>query len=528
VRRIAAALVLAGCAAAARPAEAQSGRVLVMPFENVARDNRIFWLTEASAVLLVDDLNALGMSAITREERRAAFDRLQVPPAAALTDATVIRIGQIVGASQVVVGTLRLEDEILVVQARSIELESGRIRASITERGTVPDLFATFERIARRIAPASSRSPAEVEGEHPPVAVFENYVKGLLADTPATAVVYLNTALKADPTFARARLALWDVYTELGDQDRALAAVLLVQPGSRFSRQARFRVGLSQLALGRYDEASVTYTALARESPTATVFNNLGIVELRRGGAPAAARAVTFFARAAQTDPSDPDYFFNLGYACWLSRDLDAAVYWLREAVRRDPADGDAHFVLGAALETAGRATEAARERDLARRLSFRYEAEPGGVPGGLERVKPGVELPHARDLEETLALSGQREHDDLARFHLERGARLYEEERDREALAELSRTLFLSPYHAQAHVLVARIHLRGGRVQEAIDALKISVWSAETAEARALLAAAYLEADEESAARTEAERALALDPASAGAREVLEKIGPP
>ena len=68
-------------------------RILVVPFENVARDGRIFWLTEAAAVLLADDLNALGASAITRGGRHQAFERLQVPPAAALTDATVIRIG---------------------------------------------------------------------------------------------------------------------------------------------------------------------------------------------------------------------------------------------------------------------------------------------------------------------------------------------------------------------------------------------------------------------------------------------------
>src|SRR5204862_1736450 len=111
-----------GRTSAARAAVASSG-ILVMPFENVTRDSRIFWLGEASAVVLADDLNALGADAITREERRQAFERLQVPPAAALTDATVIRIGQLVGASQVVVGSLELANDTLVVHARSIALE---------------------------------------------------------------------------------------------------------------------------------------------------------------------------------------------------------------------------------------------------------------------------------------------------------------------------------------------------------------------------------------------------------------------
>src|SRR4029077_17284590 len=102
---------------------AQSPRILVMPFEHTTRDPKIFWLSEASAVLVGDYVNLLGSDALTRDERRQALDRLQVPPAASLTDATVIRLGQLVGASQVVVGSLRLQEDVLVVQARSIALE---------------------------------------------------------------------------------------------------------------------------------------------------------------------------------------------------------------------------------------------------------------------------------------------------------------------------------------------------------------------------------------------------------------------
>src|SRR5262252_4875324 len=130
--RAAAALLAAVAAAAAQPAAAQSsspalGRILVMPFENVKREARIFWLGEASSVLLTDDLTALGGTVVTRRERQQAFQRLQVPPAAALTDATLIRIGQVVGAADIVVGTLQVEDGQLVVRARTIALDTGRI-----------------------------------------------------------------------------------------------------------------------------------------------------------------------------------------------------------------------------------------------------------------------------------------------------------------------------------------------------------------------------------------------------------------
>ena len=504
-------------------------RILVMPFENLKREGRIFWLTEASSVLLTDDLTALGSNPIARQERQQAFERLQVPPVAALTDATVIRIGQIVGAAQVVVGSLQLEDDVLVVRARAIALDTGRVLVDVTDRGPLPELFATFERIARRIAPPSTKSSEEVERQHPPVAAFEDFIKGLLAETPATAITYLNAALARQPTFDRARLALWDVYAEQGDHERALAAVGPVPADSPLARRARFRSGMSQLNMKRYDDAFATFKALADAQPTPTVLNSLGIVQLRRGATPQTGLPTYYFNKAAEADPDDPDILFNLGYAYWLDRDPQAAIFWLREALRRNPTDADAHYALGAALAAAGNAAEAARERELARRLSSAYEPNkrPGGdaVPRGLERVKNEVELPRAGRVEARLATTDQRDQSELATFYLDRGRRLFQQENDRDAIVELNHALYVSPYLADAHLLLGRIALRNGRTHDAIDSLKIAIWSAETAEAHVALGEAYLQAKDQAAARTEADRALALDPASAAARQLLARI---
>ena len=53
--RAIAALLLLACASIA-PAQEPPRRVLVRPFENLTREGRYFWLTEASALLLTDDL----------------------------------------------------------------------------------------------------------------------------------------------------------------------------------------------------------------------------------------------------------------------------------------------------------------------------------------------------------------------------------------------------------------------------------------------------------------------------------------
>lgn len=516
-----------------QPAAADSRRILVMPFDNTPRDARTVWLGEASAVLLVDDLNGLGSAAVAREERIQAFERLQVPRAATLTDATVIRIGQLIGAARIVVGSVQLQGDTLVVHARSIVLETGRVDADVTERGPMGELFATYQRVARRLVPQAATAPdIFARPPPPPLPAFEQYIKGLLAETPATSINYLNAALALLPNFDRARLALWDVQTDRGEHERALQAVQPVAAASVWFRRARFRAGLSELALNRNDDAFETFKALNDGAATAPVLNNLGIVQLRRGATPQSGQATYYFSRATEADPTDSDYFFNLGYAYWVQHDTQAVIYWLREAVRRNAADGEAHFILGAALSTAGHNAEAAREKELARRLSSKYEqwdkrpaSDP--VPKGLERVKSDVELPHAHGLDQALTSSEQRDQQDLARFYLDRGRRLFDREDDREALVELSRALYLSPYEPAAHLLVGRIHLRNGRVHEAIDAFKISLWSHETAEAHVALGDAYLQAKDSSSARAEAERALVLDPASAEARRLLERASP-
>ncbi|HUR34256.1 MAG TPA: tetratricopeptide repeat protein [Vicinamibacterales bacterium] len=535
MKRVAPLLMVLMAALATAPttsAQPVPGRILVMPFENVSREGRIVWLGEAASVVLADDLNALGSAAITRDERREAFERLQVPPAAALTDATVIRIGQLVGASQVVVGTLAMDGDEIVVHARAIALDTAKVQANVSERGPLPDLFATFERVARRIAPVSARTSADVERNHPPIAAFENYIKGLLAETPATAANYLDAALKIDPGFDRARIAMWEVFDEQGDHARALTAVNAVPANSPLMRRARFRLALSQLHLKRYDDAFSTFKSLADARPTPALLNNLGVVQLRRGGTPTTGSASYYFTKAADADSTEPDYFFNLGYAYWLDHDTQAAIYWLREGLRRDATDGDAHYVLGAALAGAGNASESAREKELARRLSSTYAdwdkrppADP--VPRGLERIKGDVELPHARQIEQTLANS-QNDQQQLARFYLDRARRLVAQESDREAVSELNRVLFLSPYDPEAHLLLGKVHLRAGHAREAIDELNISIWSADSADAHAVLAEAYVEAKEPQAARREAERALAMDPQHEGARRVLNRVPGP
>jgi Tfp pilus assembly protein PilF len=288
---------------------------------------------------------------------------------------------------------------------------------------------------------------------------------------------------------------------------------------------------LSQIHLKKFDEAAQALRALQSESPAASIANAIGVLELRRSATIQPGRATYYFSQATELDEADGDLFFNLGYAYWLERDSKAAIYWLREAVRRDPADGDAHFILGTALQQSGAAAEAARERELAGRLSSKYAAwearsAAGGdpTPRGLERLHDQLANASSR-ADATIMTAGQRDQNELARFHLDAGSRAFDRGADQEAVVELRRALYLSPYLADAHTLLARIYLRAGRVDEAIEALKIALWSDETAATHVLLAEAYLQADDHASARAEVERALAIDPKSLEAQRMKARL---
>jgi tetratricopeptide (TPR) repeat protein len=530
MKRIVAALALLTFVppAAGQPVK-PSEPVLVVPFDNGSGDASLQWLSEASALLLTRDLGRFGATAVSRDERLKAFERLGLPASALLSQATIIRVGQVIGVAHAAVGVYTVENGLLRLRVRTIRLDTGSMLDEIVEEGPVDRLFALVEGLARRmVGGTAGQRPAPASERALPA--FELYVKGLTAETPGAQIRLLQAALARAPGDDEARLALWQVHTAQGEHERALAAVAKVAPGSGLAHRARFLAALSELALGRHEAAFDALKALSEEAPAATTYNNLGVVQLRRGATPQAGRATYYLTKAVDLAPEDPDYAFNLGYAYWFERDPQGAIYWLREAVRRNPADADAHFVLGVALAAGGATVEGERERELARQLSSMYaemqhrRGPVDEVPRGLERLRVDLEAPRLSLAERAAAPGEQRDLLDLAAFHRDRGRRLFDSLRDLEAMGELKRSLYLQPYQADVHLLIGRLHQRAGRQQEAIESFRISIWCQPTAEAHVALGELLLSLEDPLGAQTEANRALALDLSHPAARALLAK----
>src|SRR5262249_50763267 len=244
-RRMIPALLLAGAVSA-------GSNILVVPFETPGRDGRTYWLGEAISVLLADDMNARGLGAIPRQVGERGYDQLHLPPHGVLSRATVIKVGELVGAAAVIVGEVHVDGELLTVTATPIRIDVGRADADVVERGRLADLIPIARTLARRVVTEHNDAPAAAA---PPLQAFEQFIKGLIAERPTSQTEFLESAIRIDPGYDAARLALWDVRTGQGDYVAALAQARAVSPTSPLGRRARFLSSLSLVALKQYDEA---------------------------------------------------------------------------------------------------------------------------------------------------------------------------------------------------------------------------------------------------------------------------------
>ena len=483
-------------------------------------------------MLLADNLNALGLSAITRPERQQAFERLQVPPAAVLTDATVIRIAQLVGAAQVIVGSLQREDDGLVVRARSLALEAGRVQADVTERGpdrrAVRDLRPDRARVSRRPSTptASTRSSTRQRRATAGRGVRELH-QGAAGRDAGDGHQLSERGVDAPSGLRPRRLALWDVHAEQGDHQRALAAVqpvpacvavgaaralprraLAAQP-EEARRCVRDVQGAGRRAADAdRSQQSGRRAAAARRQPAERAADVL----LRQGG--------------AKPIPTIPTTSSISGYAYWAAqRHAGGDVL----AARGGPAESRRRRRAFRARRRAGGVGQCAPSRRAKR--SWRGACRRPTTNGRSGRPPSRCPGPRARQEQRGRAAA--------------RAADRHEDQRDRHSAISRSwrRSIWIARGACSSRRAIARrspssiarcicrrtwprrtccsgAFICGtDAVREAIDALKISLWSAETAEAPYGAGRGVLQAKDAEQARAEAERALALDPSSAEAK---------
>ena len=515
---------------------AHSNTCLILPFENQTRNAQLEWISESFAEGLAERLGGPSFYVVSREERAATFDLLGIPPARILSRATILKLAETIDADYVILGRYSLlPSNRLQARARLLEMHPPRLRSKFSESSALPDLLVLQDRLAVVISRALEVGPGSLPGGLAPMPeprvrldAWENYIRGLLTSSRSEQVKLFHRAAQRDPGLGNAALELGKIYFQNRDFRTAIPWLTKLKREKAGFLEAQFLLGICYFSLEKYEKAEAAFRTVAEGLPLNEAYNNLGAAQSRRNE-PA---ALDSFREAAEGDPADPDYRFNLGYWHWKSAQYASAAWQFRLALEGSPSDGQARALLVKSLERAGNDAEAARERallvdypDAARFADLDEEAFQD-----LERLKQNYLGRRFRQLqlvleirrEESLSRLPPEEH---AEAHLERGRELFGEGRDTQALRELHEAVRLNPNQVGARLLLARLHERGGRREEAAREARLALSGEDSLEAHLLLAKIYLRQERLAEAEQQAQQALEVEPENAAARSVLTTI---
>ena len=366
----------------------------VFPFSNLSSSVEIRnpasmdWIGESIAETLRAAFATRGVLTLERERVGEAYRRLQLRERAELTEASLLKLGEVLDAEQVVHGTFLFvpadpgatsaSKGSLKIQARISDRRHLRQSAVFEETGALEDLATLESHLAWRalttIAPARAPAESEFRSLRAPVQldVLENYIRGLLAPAPEQKEKYFTQAARLDPDFSPPAYELGKIHFEQKNYREAAEWLEHVGPSENHYREATFFLGFARYQAGDFEAARKAFQTVSQKVPISTVWNNLGAAESRQN----LPQAVDTFRKALDQDPSDPDYHFNLGYALFKKGDFAAAADRFRAVLDRDPGDQMATLLLGRCLKKQGlRAATASDARLQAlERLKDTYE----------------------------------------------------------------------------------------------------------------------------------------------------------
>jgi tetratricopeptide (TPR) repeat protein len=346
---------------------AQPATVLVARFNNHSQYADLNWVGESIAETLRAELASADQIVLEREDALEGMKRLGLRSDAVYTKASLIRLGQALGADFICYGSFdatlpasdanstgaegKLKNSSVQITASYIDLRKMHDGPDIAEAGKLADLSRLEEHLAwqsvKYVDPASNPvldqflTPAKFIR----LDAKESYIRGLMSSDREQRRKWFAQAAALDPQFVRPAFELGKSYLDGKDYSQALHWFDRVPANHPRYPEARFDMGLSAYKTGDYNSAVTYFREVLNLYPLTEVYNDLGASELHLK----MPTAVTDFRHAVEADESDSTYSFNLGLALLTVGSFDDAVKRLQDVVDRDPDDSEARALLARA-----------------------------------------------------------------------------------------------------------------------------------------------------------------------------------
>jgi tetratricopeptide (TPR) repeat protein len=532
---------------------AQPGVYLVFPFENIGASPRLDWLGEGLEELTIQALSAGGQQVYSHAGRTIEMERNGLPFSAKLSRASMLRVAQDLDADFVVFGSFTSDGKTLTIDSRVLRTDPLMLLPSVRETGPLDSLMEMQSKVVWRLLSENDKAYrptlAEFSKAQRPLRLdaFEHYIRGLLANEDEPRLRELREASRLEPAWPDPYFALAETYFTRNDCATALSFLAHVPPAHDRYLEALFSTGVCRLQMNQPERAEEVFlslqTALSgngkHESQTGAsgadlpeILNNVAVARARQGKSTAAQADLR---RAADLDPDEDDYPFNLGLLAMQSGDFAAAATAFREASERKPENPEDRALLVQSLEKAGKKAEADQERESAAEALGPNALQSARVDGKLDatfrlaRIRTELDTTALR-LEIASAGSGANSAAlstsvNSSASHIRRGRQELAAGRLDSAENEFRGVLRAEPANAAAHRGLAEIDHRRGKLDDAVKELQASLEARDSALVRTILARIYLEQKKPDLARAEVQRALQLAPNYAEAKQLLEHL---
>jgi tetratricopeptide (TPR) repeat protein len=371
--------------------------LLVMPFENRSKTPGADWISEACPEVMTQRMASGKTYVVSRDERVFAFDHAGVPAVVRPSRATIFRIAEQMGADYVVLGSYEVTGTTFQASAQLLEVKNLRLRPAIQTSGDLADFVELQTSLAWQLLREMPNPPQMTQQQFLKAAApirldaFESYVRGVVSTNHPQKIKYFKDALRLNPGYTAAAFELGKVYYDGHDYEQSVAWLAKVPKDDASAGEATFLLGMSEYYRGNLDRAYAAFNSLVSRLPLTEVYNNLGVVDARRGRH---AAATEYFSKAVAADPSDTDYRFNLALAHFKSGDNADAARQLREELQLRPSDSEAK----ALLEAINRGLTASASSSTSAASATAVSANQPRVP--IERIKRNYDEASYRQVE--------------------------------------------------------------------------------------------------------------------------------
>jgi tetratricopeptide (TPR) repeat protein len=533
--------------------------VMVLPFENTSDKTEFNWVGESFADSLADLLKVPSLNVISNNERKIIQQRLRIPLTNLPSLATSLKLARESNASLLISGKYNIIPQqgdvaaTLTVTAKIIRVNEGRFLSEelpdgrrITRDINLSDALGNLQTMEGQIAyqilyqrdkalPYSQNQLIEAANKVPARA-FEAYIKGLLTSAPEARENYFKNALRLygevspDSTYADAALELGHLY--LGQRkfneaieyfsqaaganeqckSKAKAENKVAICNDESYAEASFYIGLIHWQQGNYEPALAVLRPLAEDLKLTSVYNTLGAIAVQASRSEKKNQAKSaglltegqdLLKKASESAPEEVNVKFNYGTTLFLNGNFPEAISTLKQVLAASPRDGEAYYVLAKALDTQKDPTAADMDNQARRFLT------DGNKYANLEKewlksktiadIRLRVEQPARKDFGSVVLIRKQtavaqtplNETDTL----LAQARALYKNGNDDDAMQVLRRVLSSEPMSAESYLLLGKMHLRRGDLDQAVSSFKTAIfWDNRLIDAHVSLGKIYLE----------------------------------